>query len=118
MTHITKDNYDITCNIHKDVINISAINNSNDRYYSIQKNISEYEKYTDLGIDIFDIILDSLNSESFTIGENSDILYITILYYKIKLLIECKCIQDDNTDTRKLSVKDTFSLLNKKIKTF
>jgi hypothetical protein len=122
---ITKHNYDISYNITDTILTISVKNNENFKKYSSLKTIDEYCVYTDIGLDIFDIVSKSLDICTFTIADND--LHVTIIFTngKLKIPIKCDIVKDDdesvseqlnlNKITRELNeYKKTLALLTLK----
>jgi hypothetical protein len=122
---ITKDIYNISYNITDTILTISVKNNENFKKYSSVKTIDEYCVYTDIGLDIFDIVNNSLNTYTFNIVDNDSNITITFTNGKLKIPIKCDFVKDDdesvgsqlnlNKITRELNeYKKTLALLTTK----
>ena len=115
---ITKDIYNISYNITDTILTISIKNNENFKKYSSVKTIDEYCVYTDIGLDIFDIVYKSLISYTFNIVNNDSNITIIFTDGNLKIPINCDFIKDDDeTTSGQLSLEKITRELNEYKKT-
>ena len=78
---------------------IIIYNNINNKKYETIKTSDDYKIYKDIGLDIFEIIKNCLDNNTFTINDNNDYL-ISLLSYKelSKISIICDIIQIDKEE--------------------
>ena len=112
---ITKDIYDITYNIIDSNLTIGIENTETFKKYSSLKTSEEYKVYSDIGIDIFDIIEKSFIKGSFNIGDNGTNIIITFINGKISIPIQCERIMGDHTEETDSEIKFVLKNMKKKM---
>ena len=110
--------YNITYHINKERINIIIIANNDNTHYLASKNILEYKKYTDIGINILDLIGKAIDNKFYQLIKNHDKIIIVIFIGKTKISIQCNILQDEIMEEKILNndLKTSFSQMKNKIK--
>jgi hypothetical protein len=112
---ISKDIYDITYNITDGNLTIGIENTETFKKYSSLKTSEEYKVYSDIGIDIFDIIDKSFIKGSFNIGDNGTNIIITFINGQMKIPIQCERIMGDHTEEADSEIKFVLKNMKKKM---
>jgi hypothetical protein len=123
MVKIIRSYYNIDYNIIDQDLTIKIYNTDSDKTYIAVKNASEYSKYLDIGIDIFEMIETLFTEGAFVINDNVDDITIDFVSGRIKFSIKCELGTDDGNKMLILSLKigmrniqDKFVRLSKQLK--
>jgi hypothetical protein len=119
MTSVNIDNFTIEYLTNPNDFRLLAFNFNTNKKYETVKTIDDYKIYSDIGIDIFQVIKWCFDATTISIIDNN--LYITINFcYKdiIKLNIICDSIRCDTKEITIAKLEQDILQLQKTIKTF
>ena len=111
---IKADNYLINYYANLSDFKIIIYNNINNKKYETVKTSDDYKIYKDIGLDIFEIIKNCLDNNTFTINDNNDYLTLELSYKELtKISINCDIIRIDKKEIELIDLKkDIYELKN------
>ena len=109
---IKSGNYLIIYCANSSDFRISIYNNITTKKYETIKTSDDYKMYTDIGLDIFEIIKNCLDNNTFRINDNNDYLTL-LLFYKelIKISINCDNLRIDKKEIELFDLKNDINEL-------
>lgn len=97
------ETYNIKYTINEFDMKLIIYNNDTEKTYMNSKNISEYKLYSDIGINVFTIIIDSFDKRTFIIdNECESNIRISFCYGMIKIPIICDYVRCEEEDEYKV----------------
>jgi hypothetical protein len=114
---IKAENYLINYYANSSDFRIIIYNNITTKKYETIKTPDDYKMYKDIGLDIFEIIKNCLDNNTFTINDSNDYLTLLLTYKElIKISINCDNLRIDKKEIELFDLKNDIHELKNIIK--